>query len=57
MAGNAAQQMAVLTKTEAAIKASDMDPDQKREQLDKIRQIKIKLATSVRGAFDRTKPQ
>jgi hypothetical protein len=57
MAGNAAQQMAVLTKTEAAIKASDMDPDKKREQLDKIRQIKIKLATSVREAFDRTKPQ
>ena len=57
MAGNATQQLGMLTKAEAAIKASDMDPEKKREQLDKIRQIKIKLATSVREAFDKTKPR
>ena len=57
MAGNVSQQMNMLTKTEAAIKASNMDSDKKREQLDRIREIKIKLATSVRETFDKIKPQ
>jgi hypothetical protein len=57
MVGNVTQQMNMLNQTETAIKASDMDPAKKREELDKIRQIKIKFAASVREAFDKTKPQ
>ena len=57
MAGNVAQQMNMLSQAETAIKASDMPPEKKREELDKIRQIKIKVATLVRETFDKTKPQ
>jgi hypothetical protein len=57
MVGNVTQQMNMLNQTETAIKASDMDPAKKREELDKIRQIKIRFAASVREAFDKTKPQ
>jgi hypothetical protein len=34
-----------------------MEPEKKREELDKLRQIKIKFATSVREVFEKTKPQ
>jgi hypothetical protein len=47
----------MLSQAETAIKASDMPPEKKREELDKIRQIKIKVATLVRETFDKTKPQ
>ena len=57
MAGNVAQQMNMLSQAETAIKASDMPSEKKREELDKIRQIKIKVATLVRETFDKTKPQ
>ena len=57
MAGNVTQQMNMLSQAETAIKASNMEPAKKREELDKIRQIKIKFATSVREVFDKTKPQ
>jgi hypothetical protein len=57
MVGNVSQQMNMLTQAETAIKASNMEPEKKREELDKIRQIKIKFATSVREVFDKTKPQ
>ena len=57
MAGNVTQQMNMLSQAETAIKASDMPPEKKREELDKIRQIKIKFAASVREVFDKTKPQ
>jgi hypothetical protein len=52
--GNAISQ---LTKYETAIKASDMSPEEKRRRLDEARQMKIRLATSVREAADRTTPQ
>ena len=57
MAGNVTQQMNMLSQAETAIKASDMPPEKKREELDKIRQVKIKFAASVREVFDKTKPQ
>jgi len=57
MVGNVNQQMNMLSQAEAAIKASNMDPEKKREELDKIRQTKIKFAASVREAFEKTKPQ
>ena len=57
MAGNVAQQMNMLSQAETAIKASDMPSEKKREELDKIRQIKIKVATLVRETFDKTNPQ
>jgi hypothetical protein len=57
MAGNITQQMNMLSQAETAIKASDMPPEKKREELDKIRQIKIKFAASVREVFEKTKPQ
>jgi hypothetical protein len=57
MVGNITQQMNMLTKAEAAVKASNMSPEEKRERLDNIRQTKIKMATAVREAFDKTKLQ
>jgi hypothetical protein len=57
MVGNVSQQMNMLTQAETAIKASNMEPEKKREELDKIRQVKIKFAASVREVFDKTKPQ
>jgi len=57
MAGNITQQMNMLTKAEAAIRASNMSPEEKRERLDNIRQTKIRIATTVREVFDKTKPQ
>ena len=44
-----------LTSYENAIRASSMTPQEKRDALDKVRQMKIYLANTVRGAADRTK--
>jgi hypothetical protein len=57
VAGSFSKQMGELTKYEAQIKASNRTPDKKREELDRIRQLKIKFATSVRAAFDRKELQ
>jgi hypothetical protein len=51
--GNVSQQMAQLTKAENAIKASNMPPDEKRAKLDQMRELKIKIATSMKGVFDK----
>jgi hypothetical protein len=57
VAGSFSKQMGELTKYETQIKASNRTPDKKREELDRIRQLKIKFATSVRAAFDRKELQ
>ena len=57
VAGSFSKQMGELTKYEAQIKASNRTPEKKREELDRIRQLKIKFATSVRAAFDRKELQ
>ena len=57
VAGSFSKQMGELTKYEAEIKASSRTPEKKREELDRIRQLKIKFATSVRAAFDRKELQ
>ena len=43
-----------LTQAERAINASDMSPQEKREQLDEIRKMKIGLANAVREISDKT---
>jgi len=52
--GNVSQQMATITKAEMAIKASNLSPQEKRDRLDQMRQLKIKIATSMKGVFDKT---
>jgi hypothetical protein len=49
--------MGKLTQYEQAIRASNNTPEQKREQLDKIRQAKIRFSEMTRQATDRTTPQ
>jgi hypothetical protein len=39
-----------------AIKASGMTPDKKREMLDKMQALRIKVAESIRGLLDKTTP-
>ena len=46
--------MNTLTKAERAINASDMSAQEKREQLDEIRRMKIGLANAVREISDKT---
>jgi hypothetical protein len=49
--------MRELTQYENAIKASDASPEQKRQQLDEIRKMKTRFATTVEQASERTTPQ
>jgi len=56
-AGNAQQQLNKINQAMNAIRASSMTPDQKREKLDKLRALQIKLATNTREVFDKTTPQ
>ena len=51
------KQIGQLTRYETAIRASDMTPEEKREKLGEIKQQKIKLASMVREAADRTIPR
>ena len=48
-AGNVQTQMNKITQAMNAIKASSMTPSEKREQLDKLQDLRIKIAASVRG--------
>jgi hypothetical protein len=57
MAGSFKQVMGEITEFERGIRASNMTPDQKREKLDQARQMKIKIAESVRAVADRKTPQ
>jgi hypothetical protein len=49
--------MRELTQYENAIKASNIAPEQKRKQLDDIRKIKSRFATTVEQATDKTIPR
>jgi hypothetical protein len=49
--------MRQLTQYEQAVRASDATPEKKREQLDSIRQMKIRVSATVRGAADKTIPR
>jgi len=51
------KQIGELTQYERAIRASTLTPEEKREKLGEIRQMKIKLSSMVRGAVDKTLPQ
>ena len=52
--GNVTQQLAAITKAENAIKASNMAPEEKRTKLNEMRQLKIKIANTMQGVFDKT---
>lgn len=49
--------MGELTQYERAIRASNLTPEQKRQQLDEIRKVKIRYAETMRVAVDKTIPQ
>jgi hypothetical protein len=49
--------MRELTQYENAIKASSASPEQKRQQLDELRKLKIRFATTVEQATDKTIPR
>lgn len=57
VAGSFREYMGQITEFERGIKASSMTPEQKREKLDQARQMKIRLAESVRSIAGKTKPQ
>jgi len=56
-AGNAKAQLAKITQAMNAVKASNMPPEEKREQLDKLQKIRIMIAQSVREVLDKTTRQ
>ena len=57
ISGDFTKQIGELTQYERAVRASTLTPEEKRERLAEIRQMKIKLSSMVRGAVDRTLPQ
>jgi hypothetical protein len=57
VAGNFRTQMETLTKAETAVKASAYSAEKKREMLDRLRELKIRMATNVSGVFDKTTPR
>jgi hypothetical protein len=57
ISGDFTKQIGELTQYERAVRASTLTPEEKRERLAEIRQMKIKLSSMVRAAVDRTEPQ
>jgi hypothetical protein len=57
ISGDFTKQIGELTQYERAVRASDLTPEEKRERLAEIRQMKIKLSSMVRAAVDRTELQ
>jgi len=57
ISGDFTKQIGELTQYERAVRASSLTPEEKRERLAEIRQMKIKLSSMVRAAVDRTEPQ
>ena len=57
ISGDFTKQIGELTQYERAVRASNLTPEEKRERLAEIRQMKIKLSSMVRAAVDRTEPQ
>ena len=54
ISGDFTKQIGELTQYERAVRASNLTPEEKREKLAEIRQMKIKLSSMVREAVDRT---
>jgi len=57
ISGDFTKQIGELTQYERAVRASTLTPEEKRDRLAEIRQMKIKLSSMVRGAVDKTLPQ
>jgi hypothetical protein len=57
LAGDYKQQIGKITQAERQIRGIDMDPKEKREILDAMRQQKILVASSVRAVLGRIAPQ
>lgn len=51
------KEMQNFSKAETAIRAAAISPPEKRDQLDKIRRLKIQYSAMMRDAFDKTTPQ
>jgi hypothetical protein len=51
IAGNVQQQLTKITQAVNAVKASNMSPEEKRESLDRLQQLRINIAANVRGAL------
>lgn len=51
VAGNVQEQLSKITQAANAVKASSLSPDQKREQLDRLQALRIRIASTVRGAL------
>jgi hypothetical protein len=49
IAGNVQQQLGSITKAMNAIKASNMTPEEKREQVDKLQKLRIEIAKNARS--------
>ncbi len=56
MASEFTNQMRELSQYERAIRASDLTPQEKRDQLDAVRQVKIRLAETVRQGASSYEP-
>jgi hypothetical protein len=57
LSGDFTKQIGELTQYERAVRASNLTPEEKRDRLADIRQMKIKLSSMVREAVDRTELQ
>jgi hypothetical protein len=57
VAGSFKQVMGEVTKYEREVRASNMSPEEKRQKLDEARQIKIRIASSVRAMAGKKEPQ
>jgi len=57
VAGSFKQVMGEVTKYEREVRASNMSPEEKRKRLDEARQIKIRIASSVRAMAGKKEPQ
>lgn len=57
VAGNVQTQLQKVTQAMNAIKASGLTPEEKREQLDKLQKLRIRIAEIGRGAIEKTIPQ
>jgi hypothetical protein len=57
VAGSFKQVMGEITKYEREVRASNMSPEEKRQKLDEARQIKIRIASSVRAMAGKKEPQ
>jgi hypothetical protein len=53
LTGNLQETMGKLKKAEMAIRASSLTPDEKRQRLDEIQRVRIKIAQNVRGVYER----